>query len=165
MMAFIDDYTKMSWVYLLRIKSQAFETFINFHVWIENEAQSHIDSLHANNGREYTSNEFENYLHPHGAQHQTIAPYNPQQNDVAKRINKTILNMVWSMMLFKNVKLMFLDYVILCVEYVKNKCPSHALRNNTPYEMWYGHIPLVTHIRVCWFYLLCLDSRGTKNKT
>ena len=37
---------------------QAFETFKNFHVWIENEAQTHICTLHTDNGGEYTSNEF-----------------------------------------------------------------------------------------------------------
>jgi hypothetical protein len=55
---FIDDYTRMCWVYLMKDKPQYFETFKNFHVWIQNEAQYHISSLHTNNEREYTSNEF-----------------------------------------------------------------------------------------------------------
>ena len=55
-MTFIDDYTKMCWVYLLKDKSQAFETFKNFHVWIQNEGQSRIGSLRTDNGREYTYN-------------------------------------------------------------------------------------------------------------
>ena len=38
MMEFIDDYTIMCWVYLLKINSDAFETFKNFHAWIENDA-------------------------------------------------------------------------------------------------------------------------------
>ena len=42
MMAFIDDYTRMCWVYLLKNKSDAFQTFKNFHAWIENDAQTHI---------------------------------------------------------------------------------------------------------------------------
>jgi transposase InsO family protein len=78
-MSFIDDYTRMCWVYLLKDKSQAFETFKIFHVWIQNEAQSRIGSLHTDNGKEYTSNEFESYLHQHGIKHQTTVPYNPQQ--------------------------------------------------------------------------------------
>jgi hypothetical protein len=48
----------MCWVYLLKHKYQEFETFKNVHVWIENEAQFHIVSLHTNNGGEYNSNEF-----------------------------------------------------------------------------------------------------------
>jgi transposase InsO family protein len=57
-MYFIDDYTRMCWVYFLKEKSQSFETFKNFDVWIQNEARSHIGCLHTNNGREYTSNKF-----------------------------------------------------------------------------------------------------------
>jgi transposase InsO family protein len=76
-MIFIDDYTRICHVYLLKQKSQAFETFKNFHVWIENEAQSCIGILHTDNGGEYTSNEFESYLFQHGIKHKTIVPYNP----------------------------------------------------------------------------------------
>ena len=68
----------------LKQKYEAFETFKNFHEWIENEAQSHIGTLCSDNGGIYTSNELENYLHQHGIIHQTIVPYNPQQNGAAK---------------------------------------------------------------------------------
>jgi hypothetical protein len=56
--------------------------------------------------------------------------------------------MVHSMMFFKNVKLMFWADAVLFAVSVKNMCPSHALQKNNPYEMWYGHIPLVRHLRV-----------------
>jgi hypothetical protein len=55
---FTNDYIGMWWVYLLKHKSQSFETFKNFHVWIENEAQSNISTLHNDNGGKYTSIEF-----------------------------------------------------------------------------------------------------------
>jgi len=51
MMTFIDDYTRMCWVYLLKNKPEAFQTFKNFHAWIENDAQYHIASIHNNNGK------------------------------------------------------------------------------------------------------------------
>eukprot|EP00253_Pinus_taeda_P008959 PITA_08959 len=79
-MTFIDDYTRMCWVYLLKNKSDAFLTFKNFHKWMENDAQSHIGSIRTDNGKEYSSNEFEQYLRQHGIKHQIIVPYNPQQN-------------------------------------------------------------------------------------
>eukprot|EP00253_Pinus_taeda_P010941 PITA_10941 len=49
------------------------------------------------------------------------------------------------MLFFKNVKIMFWADAVLCAAYIKNKCPSNAIRNKTPYEMWYGHVPLVKH--------------------
>ena len=103
-MSFIDDYTRMCWVYLLKDKSQAFETFKKLHVWIQNEAQTKIGTLHIDNGGEYTSNDFENYLHQHGIKHQTMVPYIPQQNGVVERMNNALLNMIRSMMFFMNVK-------------------------------------------------------------
>ena len=78
MMTFINYYTRMCWVYLLKKQSDVFQTFKNFHAWIENDAQTHIFSLHTKNGKEYTSNEFENYLRQHGIKNQTSVPYNPQ---------------------------------------------------------------------------------------
>ena len=59
-----------------------------------------------------------------------------------------LLNVVHSMLFFKNVKLMFWDDVVLCVVYVRNKSPYHDLGNKTPSEMWNDCIPLVRHLRV-----------------
>ena len=147
-MNFIDDFTRMCWVYLLKAKSQAFDTFRNFHLWIKNEAQLNIGTLRTDNGGEYTSQDFEKYLQENGIKHQTIVPYNPQQNGVAERMNRTLLNMVRSMMFFKNVKLMFWGEAVLCAVYIKNRCPSAALQNKTPYEMWHFHLLAVNHFRI-----------------
>ena len=57
-----------------------------------------IGTLLTDNGKEYTSNAFEAYVRQHGIAHQTNVPYNPQQNGVADRMNRTIMNMVRSMM-------------------------------------------------------------------
>jgi transposase InsO family protein len=127
-MYFIEDYTGMCWVYLLKDKSQVFEIFKNFHVWIQDEARSRIGSLCTDNGKEYTSNEFESCLHQHGIKHQTRVPCNHQQSGVAERMNETLLNMVRSIMFFKNVKLMFWVDAVLCAGYVKNRSSSHALK-------------------------------------
>jgi hypothetical protein len=59
---FIDDYTRMCWVYLLKVKSQALDTFKKFHLWIKNETQLNIGTLRNDNGGKYTSNYFEKYL-------------------------------------------------------------------------------------------------------
>jgi hypothetical protein len=41
---------------------------------------------------------------------------------------------------------MFWANAVLCEVYVKNKSPSHDLGNKTPYEMWYGRLPLMRHL-------------------
>jgi hypothetical protein len=163
-MTFIDDYTRMCWVYLWKQRPQAFETSKNFHVWIENEAQSSISTLHIDNEGEYTSNEFEIYLCQHGIKHQTTVPYNPQQNGVAERTNRTLLNMVYLMLFLKNGKLMFWEDVVLCAVYVINRSPSHSLGNKTPYGMWYGRIPSVRHLKVFSSTCHALIPKEQRNK-
>lgn len=129
-MSFIDDYTRMCWVSLLKDKLEGFETFKKFHVWIQNGAQTKIGILRIYNGGEYTSKYFENYLRV--IKHQTTIPYNPRQNGVSKRMNETLLNMVRSMIFFKNVKLTFWIDAILCAVYLRNRSPTHSLNNKTP---------------------------------
>lgn len=55
--------------------------------------------------------------------------------------------MVRSMMFFKNVKLMFCGEAVLCVVYIRNRCPLTAINNKSPYELW-CNCPVVQHFRV-----------------
>ena len=142
-MTFVDDYSRMCWVYLLKTKFESFQAFTNFRAWIENQAQARIGTYCFDNDKEYTFNEFEDYLCKHGITHQTSIPYNPQQNDVAEMMNRTLMNMERSMMFFKNVKLMFWGDTIVCATYLRKRSPSHVIEDKTPHEMWFGNFPSV----------------------
>ena len=91
---FIDDYLRMCWVYLLTNKSQVFDVLKKNHSMIKNETQQNIGILRIDNGGEYTSHAFEQYLKDNGIKHKTTIPYNPQQNGVVERVNHTIMEKV-----------------------------------------------------------------------
>jgi hypothetical protein len=74
------------------------------------------------------------------------------------------MNMVCSMLFFKIAKLMFWVDAVLCVVYVRNKSPSHALGNKIPYEMWYGRIPSVRHLKVFDSTYYALIPKEQRNK-
>jgi hypothetical protein len=63
---FIDDFTRMTWVYFLKDKSKAFEKFIHFQCLVENATKENISTLRTNNGGEFTSNEFNDYCRKNG---------------------------------------------------------------------------------------------------
>jgi len=65
-------------------------------------------------------------------------------------------------MFFKNVNLMFWVDAVLCAVYIKNRCPYNAIRNKTPYEMWYGHA--VKHLRVFGSTCYALTPKVHRNK-
>ena len=98
LITFIDDYTRKIWVYFLQEKSEAFAAFKNYKVLIEKEAGSPIKVLRTNRGGEYNSHEFANFCEMHGIKRQLTAAYTPQQNGVCERKNRTILNMVRSLL-------------------------------------------------------------------
>jgi transposase InsO family protein len=81
-------------VYFLEEKSEAFETFKMFKVMIEKTTGKNIRSLRSDRGGEYLSNQFKSYYENHGIRRFLTTPYTPQQNGVAERKNRTILDIV-----------------------------------------------------------------------
>ncbi|GAU16908.1 hypothetical protein TSUD_36660 [Trifolium subterraneum] len=91
---FIDDFTRMCWIYFLRYKSEVAAVFWKFKAHVENQSNSHIQILRSDNGKEYLSNQFQQFCDEAGIEHQLTAPYTPQQNGVSERKNRSIMDMV-----------------------------------------------------------------------
>ena len=80
----------MCWIYFFRFKSEVAGIFWKFKKWIENQSGCLIQKLRSDNGKEYTSNQFNQFSDEAGIEHQLTAPYTPQQNGVSERKNRTI---------------------------------------------------------------------------
>ncbi|GJU04881.1 retrovirus-related pol polyprotein from transposon TNT 1-94 [Tanacetum coccineum] len=76
------------------------------------------------------------------------AAYTPQQNGVAERKNRTIMNMVRSMLTEKQVPKMFLPEAVRWSVHILNRCPTVAVQNQTPEEAWSGVKPAIDYFRV-----------------
>jgi transposase InsO family protein len=88
---FIDDYFRKTWVYFLKSKDEVFGKFKEFKALIENLSERKIKILRSDNGGEYTSKEFVRFCRDVRIKRELTTPYNPQQNGVAKRKNRTIM--------------------------------------------------------------------------
>ena len=87
---FIDDFSGMRFIYLLRKKSEAAEKFMELIHAIRGQTGNLVRTLRTDNGGEYCSNEFEAWLGRKGIQHETSAPYTPQQDGVSERGIRTV---------------------------------------------------------------------------
>jgi transposase InsO family protein len=87
---FIDDFSRKLWMYLMKTKNETFKKFHEFKALIENLTRKRIRILRSDNGGEYESHQFENIDKEAGIKRWLTVPYNPQQNGVAERKNKTI---------------------------------------------------------------------------
>ena len=83
-LTFIDDYSKRTWVYFLKLKSEVFNMFLAYKALVEKQSGHQIIKLRSDNGGEYVNNEFTTFCPEQGIQQQCTIPYTPQQNDVAE---------------------------------------------------------------------------------
>jgi transposase InsO family protein len=77
-MLLVDDYTRMTAVFFLRNKLEAFENFKVYKEFVENEMDSKIKCLRYDNGGEFTSKEFMDYCSKHGIKRQFFVAKTPQ---------------------------------------------------------------------------------------
>jgi transposase InsO family protein len=131
---FIYDFSRRTWVYFLKEKSEVFFVFKKFKVLVENLSGECIKTLRSNRGGEFTSKEFVNFCEQNGIRRFLTTPYSPQQNGVAERKNRIILDMVRSMLKSKNIPKEFWAEAVRCAVYLQNRCPTASLENITPQE-------------------------------
>ena len=97
-MTFIDDYSRKVWVYFLKHKDEALGVFKKFLSFVENQCGKKLKCLRTDNGGEYVSKAFQDFCESRGIKRELTAPYNPPQNGVAERMNRTIQEKVRSML-------------------------------------------------------------------
>jgi transposase InsO family protein len=147
-LTFIDDFSRRTWVYFLKLKSEVFDKFLAYKALVEKKSGHQIQRLRTDNGGEYVNNNFTNYCTTQGIQMQHIVPYTPQQNGVAERKNRTLKEMANCMIQSKGLSLKYWAEAINCENYIVNRTPTKALKNITPEEAWTKIKPDVSHFRV-----------------
>ena len=147
-LTFIDDKTHYSWVYPVKTKDQVFDRFLEWKALVEKSSGKKIKVFRTDNGGEYTSRKFEDYLKSEGIHHECTNPKTPEQNGVAERLNRTLVESARSMLLDAKLSHIFWAEAISTATYLRNRCPTKAIDGMTPYEAWYGYKPKVKHLRV-----------------
>ena len=107
-----------------------------------------LKAICTDNGGEYTSKKFESYLKSEGIRHERTVPKTPEQNDVAERLNRTLVEMVHSMLIDANLPHKFWTEALSTAVYLKNQSPSRALERVTSVEALTRRKPRVDHLRV-----------------
>lgn len=91
MLLFIDDYTRKTHVYFLRNKNQTFNKFREYKAEVEKETGMSIKCVRSDNGAEFCNHAFDKLFKATGIKHQKTVPYTPEQNGVAERANRSII--------------------------------------------------------------------------
>ncbi|KAK2437071.1 putative mitochondrial protein [Trifolium repens] len=138
---FIDDFSRCTWIFLMKNRSELFPIFQKFYQEIKTQFGVSIRTLRSDNAREYLSHQFQNFMALNGILHQTSCPHTPQQNGVAERKNRHLIETTRTLLLHGNVPFRFWGDAVLTACYLINRMPSSVLDGNIPHSILFPHSP------------------------
>jgi transposase InsO family protein len=120
--------------------------------------------LRLNNGGEYTSNDFNNFCKEAWIKREWTVPYNPQQNGVAERKNRSIIGSARAMTHDQDLPMFLWVKACSTTVYVQNKSPHRILGDKTPKVTFPGVKPEIGHLRIfgCPIYIHVPVEKRTK---
>jgi transposase InsO family protein len=145
---FIDDFSRKTWIYFMKTKDEVFNRFQEFKAQTENLTGKKIRVLRTDNGGEYTSIDFSDFCKEAGIKRELTVPYNPQQNGVVERKNRSIVEVVKAMIHDQNLPMFLWAEASNTTVYVQNRSPHRILGDKTPEEAFTGVKPEVIHLRI-----------------
>jgi len=154
---FVDDFTRYTWLYPLRNKSDFYTCFLKFQAFVEKHFDRKIKIFQSDGGGEFTSNEFMNHLAYNGIAQQLSCPYTPEQNGLAERKHRHIVETGLTLLFHANVPLKFWVDAFLTSVYLINRLPLSSIGKDTPYFKLFGKHPDYSGLRIfgcqCFPYL------------
>lgn len=131
---FIDDCTRMTWLWLMKSKSEVNLLFQKFHKMVRTQYKSQIQVLRSDNGGEYQNSALHNFFEEEGIINQTTCPNTPQQNGVAERKNRHLLEVVRAALIQAHMPLSYWGEALAFAAYSINRIPSRSIDFLTPFK-------------------------------
>ena len=160
----VDDYSRYTWVYFFKRKSETQQTVINFANEAQRQHEAKILMIRSDNGTEFKNYTLDEFLGDEGIKHQYSAPYTPQQNGVAERKNRTLIDAARTMMAEFKSPYNFWAEAINTACHASNRLYIRKGLNKTPYEILTGNKPNLKYFRVfgCKCFILKKGARLAK---
>lgn len=143
----IDDLSRKVFVYFLKTKEHVKQVIEEFKVLYERQLSKFIKILRSDNGSEYITSELDEFLRLSGIIHQFTNPYTPEQNGMAERMNRTLIEKARSMLYGAGLPKTFWAEAVSTAAYLVNRSPARG-HGKTPEEIWTGVKPDLSHLRV-----------------
>lgn len=138
---FIDDYSRYSWIYPMKFKHEVFDNFKQFKSLVENAFSTKIKSFQSDGGGEYTKRVFQNFLTTHGISFRSSCPDHPEQNGIAERKHRHIVETGLALLAQSNIPSSFWVEAFQTAIFLINRLPTHVLNNISPYEKLFSKSP------------------------
>nr|CAE04887.3 OSJNBa0042I15.9 [Oryza sativa Japonica Group] len=160
----VDDFSCFTWVYFLHDKSEAQDVFKRFTKQAQNLYDLTIKRVRSDNGGEFKNTQVEEFLDEEGIKHEFSAPYDPPQNGIVERKNRTLIEAARAMLDEYKTSDVFWAEAVSTACHAINRLYLHKILKKTSYELLSGKKPNVSYFRVFGskFFILSKMPRSSK---
>ena len=161
----IDEFSRKTWLFLLKRKSEAIKYIINTLTYFKNVyPNKNIKYFKSDYGREYNNEKIINYCQQNGIVKVYSPPYNPENNGLAERYNLTVISCTKTLLYWSGLSENFWDYAVIYANYLFNKSPHSSINNRIPDEIFFNKPVKIKHIRVFGCLTYYKDFSQNKSK-
>ncbi|BCR88813.1 uncharacterized protein ACHE_50011A [Aspergillus chevalieri] len=148
-LSLIDDCTRYSWVFIKKDRTSS-SVQNTLELWLrqaERETGKMLLVIRTDNAKEFLA--LEPWAQLKGIQLEFTEPYTPPQNGVAERFNRFILEVTRALLFNSGISKRYWKYAVVTANYLRNRTTgAKGSGGKTPYELWHGYEPDLTHLRI-----------------
>ncbi|GJR04030.1 putative ribonuclease H-like domain-containing protein [Tanacetum coccineum] len=142
-----NDYSRFTWVFFLATKDETSGILKSFITGIENLVDHKVKVIRCDNGTEFKNREMNQFCEMKGILRQFSIARTPQQNGVAERRNRTLIEAARTMLADSKLPTTFWAEAVNTACYVQNRVLVVKPHNKTPYELFHGRTPTLSFMR------------------
>jgi histone deacetylase 1/2 len=159
--SFIDAYSRFTWLYLLKHKSDVFHIFLQFQQHVERLLSRKILHVQTDWGGEY--HRLNKFFMDIGISHRVSCPHTHQQNGTAERKHRHIVETGLTLLAHASIPYRFWSDAFTTACFLINRLPSRVISMQTPLERLLGEVPDYSFFKVfgcaCWPHLRAYNKR------
>ena len=160
---FMDEFSRKVWIFTLKSKSEAPDIIIDFFKYLNNQFKElSIKKFRTDGGKEYKNKKINKLCKEYSIEKLYSAPYNPEINGKAERINQTLVNAAITLLHWAGMSENFWEYAIKQACYIYNKIPHSGNNNLIPDEVFEDKNVSIKHLRT--FGCVCYYKDFTQHK-
>ncbi|GJS10766.1 putative ribonuclease H-like domain-containing protein [Tanacetum coccineum] len=159
-----DDYSRFTWVFFLTTKDETSEILKNFIKEIENLVDKKVKIIRSDNGTEFKNKVMDDFCREKGIKREYSVARTPQQNGVAERRNRTLIEAARTMLADSKLPTTFWAEAVSTACYVQNRVLVVKPHNKTPYELFRGFKPALSFMRPFGCHVTILNTLDNLGK-
>ncbi|GJW14719.1 hypothetical protein Tco_0018852, partial [Tanacetum coccineum] len=153
-----DDFSRFTWTFFLKSKDETGSILRNLITEIENLKDLKVKIIRCDNGGEFKNREMDEFCTKKGIKREFINARTPQQNGVAERRNRTLIEAARTMLADVKLPVTFWAKVVSTACYVQNRVLVNKSQNKTPYELFNGRSPAIGFLRPFRCHVIILNT-------